>query len=149
MVGVIATIAGVVLFLTIDELRNFSISVLIVGLSLLFAALVLSPRAVAIFMAGRQGRYGVNVAIMTVAFFAIIILINFLMYLSPQRIDVTATRVFTLSQQTVNVLDSLEGPSAPTLSSSPPTIRPPWRDSRRKTCSTSSPEAAETSPTAS
>lgn len=110
VVGVIATIAGVVLFLTIDELRNFSISVLIVGLTLLFVALVLSPRAVAIFMAGRQGRYGANVAIMTVAFFAIIILINFLMYLSPQRIDVTATRVFTLSRQTVNVLDSLEGP---------------------------------------
>ena len=110
VVGVIATIAGIVLFLTIDELRNFSISVLIVGLVLLFVALVLSPRAVAIFMAGRQGRYGANVAIMTVAFFAIIILINFLMYLSPQRIDVTATRVFTLSQQTIKVLDSLEGP---------------------------------------
>ena len=110
VVGVIATIAGVVLFLTIDELRNFSITVLIAGLILLFLALVLSPRAVAIFMAGRQGRYGANVAIMTVAFFAIVILINFLMYLSPQRIDVTATRVFTLAQQTVKVLDSLEGP---------------------------------------
>ena len=110
VVGVIATIAGVVLFLTIDELRNFSITVLIAGLILLFVALVLSPRAVAIFMAGRQGRYGANVAIMTVAFFAIVALINFLMYLSPQRIDVTATRVFTLAQQTARVLESLEGP---------------------------------------
>ena len=110
IVGVVATIAGVVLFLTIDELRNFSISVLIIGLVLLFVALVLSPRAVAIFMAGRQGRYGTNVAIMTVAFFLILILLNFLLFRSPSRVDVTATRIFSPAQQTLQVLDSLQGP---------------------------------------
>ena len=110
VVGLVATIAGVVLFLTIDELSNFAISVLIIGLVLLFIALVLSPRAVAIFMAGRQGRYGTNVAIMTVAFFIILILINFLMFRSPSRLDVTATRIFSPAQQTLQVLDSLEGP---------------------------------------
>ncbi len=110
VVGIVATIAGVVLFLTIDELRNFSISVLIIGLVLLFVALVLSPRAVAIFMAGRQGRYGTNVAIMTVAFFIILILLNFLLFRSPSRLDVTATRIFSPAQQTLQVLDSLEGP---------------------------------------
>ncbi len=110
IVGFVATIAGVTLFLTIDELRNFSITVLIIGLSLLFLALVLSPRAVAIFMAGRQGRYGTNVAIMTVAFFVIVILINFLLYRTPGRIDLTATRVFSLAQQTEQVLDTLDTP---------------------------------------
>ena len=110
VVGVIATLAGIIVFLTIDELRNFAISVLIIGLVLLFIALVLSPRALAMFMAGRQGRYGANVAVMTVAFFAIMILLNFLMFRTPQRIDVTATRVFTLSQQAVKVLESLPGP---------------------------------------
>ena len=110
VVGIVATLVGVVVYFTVDELRNFSISVLIIGLVLLFVALVLSPRAVAIFMAGRQGRYGTNVAIMTVAFFAIIILVNFLIFRSPSRLDVTATRVFTLAQQTLQVLESLEGP---------------------------------------
>lgn len=110
IVGLIATVAGVVLFLTIDELRNFSISVLIIGLVLLFIALVLSPRAVAIFMAGRQGRYGTNVAIMTIAFFVILILVNFLLFRSPSRLDVTATRIFSPAQQTLQVLDSLQGP---------------------------------------
>ena len=100
VVGLVATVAGVVLFLTIDELRNFSISVLIIGLVLLFVALVLSPRAVAIFMAGRQGRYGTNVAIMTVAFFIILILLNFLLFRTPSRLDVTATRIFSPAQQT-------------------------------------------------
>ena len=110
VVGVIATLAGIVVFLTIDELRNFALSVLIIGLVLLFIALVLSPRAVAMFMAGRQGRYGANVAVMTVAFFVIMILVNFLLFRTPQRVDVTATRVFSLSQQTVKVLNSLPGP---------------------------------------
>ena len=110
IVGLVATIAGVVLFLTIDELSNFAISVLIIGLVLLFIALVLSPRAVAIFMAGRQGRYGTNVAIMTVAFFIILILLNFLLFRSPSRLDVTATRIFSPAQQTLQVLDSLQGP---------------------------------------
>ena len=110
IVGLVATIAGVVLFLTIDEIRNFAISVLIIGLVLLFIALVLSPRAVAIFMAGRQGRYGTNVAIMTVAFFVILVLLNFLLFRSPNRLDVTATRIFSPAQQTLQVLDSLQGP---------------------------------------
>ena len=110
VVGVVATAGGLVVILTIDELQNFAVSVLIIGLALLFIALVLSPRAVAVFMAGRQGRYGTNVAIMTLAFFAIIILLNFLLFRAPTRIDVTATRVFTLSQQTIKVLDNIEKP---------------------------------------
>ena len=110
IVGLIATVSGVVIYLTIDELESFSISVLIIGLVLLFIALVLSPRAVAIFMAGRQGRYGTNIAIMTVAFFAIVILLNFLLFRSPSRLDVTSTRVFTLAQQTLQVLETLDHP---------------------------------------
>ena len=108
--GVLATLVGLVLFLTIDELRNFAVSVLIIGLVLLFVALVLSPRAVAVFMAGRQGRYGANVALMAVAFFAIVILLNFLLYRTPTRVDVTSTRVFSLAQQSIQVLEGLSGP---------------------------------------
>ena len=110
IVGLVATAAGIILFLTVDELRNFAISVLIIGLVLLFVAMVLSPRAIAVFMAGRQGRYGANVAIMTIAFFVIVGLINFLLFLNPTRVDVTATRIFSLSQQTIQVLDNMEAP---------------------------------------
>ena len=110
VVGIVATLVGVVLFLTIAPLRDFAVSVLIIGLVLLFLAVVLSPRAIAIFMAGRQGRYGTNLAIMTAAFFVIVILINFLLFRNPTRVDVTATRVFSLSQQTVKILGDLNAP---------------------------------------
>ena len=109
-VGVIAVVIGAALFITVDELRDLAVSTLIVGLVLLFIALALSPRAVAIFMAGRQGRWGANVAIMTAAFFVIVILVNFLLFRTTARFDTTSTRVFTLAQQTRQVLDAIDDP---------------------------------------
>ncbi len=108
VVGVVGVAAGGIIFLTVDELRTFSVSVLIIGIILLAVALVLSPRAVAMFLAGRQGRYGVNVIVMTIAFFAIAILVNFLFFRNTTRFDVTATRALTLSAQTLKILDELE-----------------------------------------
>ena len=110
IVGVIAIAAGGITYLSIDEIRGASITVLIIGFVLLFVALVLSPRTVAVFLAGRQGRYGANVVVMTVAFFAIAVLVNFLLFRSPSRFDLTATRIFTLAPQTVEILRNLEGP---------------------------------------
>ena len=105
VVGLGAIALGGILYLTIDELRNFSVTALTVGISLLFLALVLSPRAVAIFLMGRQGRFGTNVIVMTVAFFAIALLVNFLMFRNTARFDTTATRIFTLSPRTIKVLE--------------------------------------------
>lgn len=110
VVGAVAVLAGGIMYLLIEETRNFAVSVLIVGLVLLFLALVLSPRAVALFLVGRRGRYGTNVLVMGVAFFAIAILVNFLFYRNPTRVDVTSTRILTLSKQTKQILKSLKDP---------------------------------------
>lgn len=109
IVGIVALIAGGAMYFTVEELRDFSVTVIIIGIVLVFLALVLSPRAIAIFLVGRQGRYGSNIIVLTVAFFAIVLLLNFLLYRNPTRVDVTATRIFTLSEQTVQVLDGLDG----------------------------------------
>lgn len=110
VVGIAALLTGIIIVLTIDEIRNFGIAVLIIGLILLFVALVLSPRAVAMFMVGRQGRYGTNIIVMTIAFFAIVVLLNFLLFRTTTRIDTTATRIFSLSPQTVQILEKLDRP---------------------------------------
>ena len=55
VVGVVALIAGGALYFTVEEIRDFSVSVVIIGIVLVFLALVLSPRAIAIFLVGRQG----------------------------------------------------------------------------------------------
>ncbi len=110
VVGFVATLAGVVLVLTIDEIRNVSLTVLIIGLVLLFIALVLSPRAIAMFMVGRRGRFGANAIVMTLAFLLIAMLVNFLFFRASTRFDMTSTRVFSLSPQTQQILDRLDSP---------------------------------------
>ena len=107
IVGITAIVAGGIITLTIDELENFGITLLVIGAVLIALALVLSPRAVAMFLSGRQGRYGANVAVMTVAFFTIAILVNFLLFRSPTRFDLTATNALTLAPQTIQILDTL------------------------------------------
>ena len=108
IVGVISVLGGGILYLTIAELENFAVSVLVIGLALLLLALILSPRAAALFLVGRRGRYGSNVLIMTLAFFAIAILVNFLLFRNPTRVDTTATQVFTLAPQTIDILENLD-----------------------------------------
>ena len=97
VVGIVALIAGGAMYFTVEELREFSVTVIVIGIVLVFLALVLSPRAIAIFLVGRQGRFGSNIIVLTVAFFIIVLLVNFLLYNNPTRVDVTATRIFTLS----------------------------------------------------
>ncbi len=109
VVGIVALLAGGAMYFTVEELREFSVSVIVIGIVLVFLALVLSPRAIAIFLIGRQGRYGSNIVVLTVAFFIIVLLVNFLLYRNPTRVDVTATRIFTLSDQTVQILEGMDG----------------------------------------
>jgi len=110
VVGVVAVVAGGIMFVSVEELENFSLSILILGAVLLFLGLVLSPRGVAIFLVGRQARFGTNVLIMSIAFFVIAVLVNFLLFRNPNRFDVTITRFFSLAPQTVSVLQDLEVP---------------------------------------
>ena len=108
--GVAALVIGGAINLAFDSLSSLSLIVLLIGAILIFLAIVLSPRAIAIFLVGRRGRYGTNVAIMTIAFFVILLVLNFLIYQSPTRIDTTATRIFTLSPQTLRILDEISSP---------------------------------------
>lgn len=108
IVGFIALIAGGILFLSIRDIQSFSLTVLIIGVMLLFVSLILSPRGIAIFLVGRKARVGANVLIMTLAFLIIIALLNFLFFRNFQRFDVTYTRFFSLAPQTVQILENLD-----------------------------------------
>ena len=105
--GIMAIIIGGAVNLAFEDMSSISLWVLLAGALSLFVSIILSPRAIAIFLVGRRGRYGTNVAIMTVAFFIIILVINYFLYQNPNRIDVTATRIFSLSSQTLKILDTL------------------------------------------
>ena len=54
--GVFAIILGGAINLAFEELSDLSLWVLLGGIILIFLSLVLSPRAIAIFLLGRKGR---------------------------------------------------------------------------------------------
>mgnify|MGYP001077095606 FL=1 len=74
----------------------------------LFAAL--DPSRVRTAFTGRQARYGSNIAILTIAFIGILVVVNYLGYTYTKRWDLTADKENTLSQETLEVLDSLTEP---------------------------------------
>ena len=106
--GIFAFLLGGGLYLTFDEMSDVLLLVTSLGAILMFIAIGLSLRAIAIFVSGRRGRFGLNAALMTLAVFVILLITNYFMFTNPNRIDVTATRFFTLSPQTVSVLNELE-----------------------------------------
>ncbi len=110
LVGVLALIGGAAIYGVIPELRGWALGLLWASLGSFLGFLVLARGLIAGFVTTRQGRYGVNTAVMVVAFVTILALVNFLSTSVNFRNDVTAANRFTLEEQTRTVLDELEEP---------------------------------------
>ena len=121
--GLGAFFVGVLIFVFIRDLSSAGQATMSVGLGLLLLSAVLSWRQIGRALFGRRGRYGVNTAVVVVAFIFLVILGNFFLYWlgnrdNPQgwlRIDVTANNQFDLSEQTVQLLNGLKGPIQATV----------------------------------
>jgi ABC-type uncharacterized transport system involved in gliding motility auxiliary subunit len=90
-----------------DTYAQASLAVGLVGFAL---ALLLNPAEVQTWMGGRQARYGGNVALMTAAFLAILVMVNWLIYQNPQRWDLTEDQTNTLAPETLQALEQLPEP---------------------------------------
>jgi len=83
--------------------------VLLIGGAVLLALFVaLRPQQVKEALSGRKVRYGTNTALITLAFLAIVVGVNYLAGRYYYRYDATEQKRYTLSEQTKQVLDSLE-----------------------------------------
>jgi ABC-type uncharacterized transport system involved in gliding motility auxiliary subunit len=108
--GAVSVLAGLVLFLFLLELRGSAYTLLSVGGIMLLASLLMSSATVREALIGRRGRYGANTLVMIIAFTSLAILVQTLAVRNSYRWDVTATRQFTLAEQTVKILNNLENP---------------------------------------
>jgi ABC-type uncharacterized transport system involved in gliding motility auxiliary subunit len=81
-----------------------------VGGILVLSYALLRPEEVRTALAGRQVRYGGNALLASVAFIGILILLNVLAARYNKRFDLTASKQFTLSKQTKQVLATLQEP---------------------------------------
>ncbi len=110
---------GLVLFvaaLLLDVLYHTdrSILLLLVGIGIVLIAIFFFTRPreeLREAVTGRRTMYGGNTVLMSVLFIGVVVLVN---YLAAQqlhgRVDLTANKQYTLSQQTDNVLKSLQVP---------------------------------------
>jgi len=80
------------------------------GLVLVLAATFLRPDVIRTFLAGRPVKYASHAIIKSVAFLGILILINILAVTYGWEADLSETDQFTLSDETIQVLQQLDRP---------------------------------------
>lgn len=80
------------------------------GLALVLVYLVGQWRDVATFYQGRSARYGTLSVVSVLVFAGILVAVNYLASRQNKRWDLTANQVYSLSDQTIKVLQSLDAP---------------------------------------
>jgi ABC-type uncharacterized transport system involved in gliding motility auxiliary subunit len=70
-------------------------------------AIIADPQRVRKLLSGRQAKYGSNALLFSLAFFGILSILNYLIYKNPIRWDLTEDQLFSLSPETIRVLDEL------------------------------------------
>ncbi len=107
LAGVVILIGGLVVWLTVPELRTPGLVLIGIALVMLAIPILTHLRTVRDALTARSGRYAANTIVMVVAFMLILILLGFISFSNSARIDLTATRQFTLAPQTVKVLEEM------------------------------------------
>ena len=123
LAGAVIFVGGLVVFVTIPELRGPGQLLMALAVLMLLTAAVTNLGAVRSAIRARAGRYAANTLIMVAALTAILVLLGFISYENSYRLDVTATRQFTLAPQTELVLEGVAEPVQATIYSSPTDAR--------------------------
>lgn len=110
LIGLFALVVAGGFYLVAPELAPYVRVLLPLGLVLLLVSAVGFAEEIGVFLGGRGARYGTNTTVMIVAFLGIAFLLNFMATRGFQRFDLTKTQQFTLSPQTVKVLQGLKQP---------------------------------------
>ncbi|MBZ5503264.1 MAG: GldG family protein [Acidobacteriia bacterium] len=106
-VGAACLIAGYLRYSVQGELLAVSKALLIAGGVLSLAAVVFGFREILNFFSKRSSQLGTNTVVLALGVMAILGLLNFLGYRHPKRFDLTSEKLFTLSDQTRNIVRGL------------------------------------------
>ncbi len=110
LVAVAGLLASAALRLVYGEFGTYSQAALGLAFVGLAAGLILDPERVQRWLGGRQARYGGAVLVTTLAFLGILVVINVLARDRSQRWDLTEDSDYTLSEESVEILQKLPGP---------------------------------------
>ena len=107
VIGGVAMAGGGALWLWADDLRDFGLGVMGVGLGIFIVAVIFSTVNIRQALSGQRGRFAINAIVMISAFIGIIVFINFISYSNIARMDTTASKQFSLALQSIQVLENL------------------------------------------
>ena len=107
IIGAVALFGGFALWLWADDLRNTGLYLMIAGAVILVVAALFSSVNIREALAGQRGRFAINAVLMVAAFTGIVVFVNFISYNNQARADLTASKQFSLSLQTAQVLEDL------------------------------------------
>lgn len=117
--GLVAVAAGLVAALFMGRMHWILWAVLGLGAVLLLAAALSRPTEVRRALTGRRARYGSNALAMSLIVLAILVIVNFLANRHHARWDLTSTKQYSLSSQTIQILRDLKEPIKVTAFFSP------------------------------
>ena len=103
-------VASLAWYVVNQEADRFVQLGLVLSVLALASAILLDPQRVRRALSGRQARYGSNALLLTLAVVGILAVANYLAYSSPQSVDLTETRDFSLTPETLLILDQLQEP---------------------------------------
>jgi ABC-type uncharacterized transport system involved in gliding motility auxiliary subunit len=106
-VGVACLIAGTIRYTIQNEWTKSTDGILIAGGILVLASIAFGFRGILGFFSKRSSRLGTNTSVLVLAVLAILVIVNFLGFRHHKRFDLTAEKLFTLSDQTRKVVSGL------------------------------------------
>lgn len=110
ILGVLSLAAAGGLYLIYAEPNRWVLTAAAIGVIFLVYALLERPKAVRASVTGREVRYGGNTLVMTAAFIGILALINVLSARYTYSWDLTENKDFSISPQTIQVVQGLSAP---------------------------------------
>lgn len=108
--GFACIVVALAAWLVLGEAKTWIEILGALGILLVAVTALLRPAEVKAALTGRRARYGGNAALMSVSFLLIVGLVNYLGTRHHQRWDVTEEKQFSLSEQSIQILQSLEEP---------------------------------------
>lgn len=110
LVGVILLLfAGIAYFITRD-FSGYVFAHTVIGAIAVITFVVSAKGSLSTFFGKRSTKYGVSAVLYAVLFFGILIIVNFLSARHHHRFDLTEAGVYSLSPQTISVLQHLDQP---------------------------------------
>lgn len=109
-VGILALVVCGVLYFLQRTMNTYVLVSLAVGILGILAFILWDPERVLQWLGGRQARYGSNVVLMSLAFLAILVVVNWLSFDHNKQWDLTQNQVNTLAPETLRTLAALPEP---------------------------------------